>query len=129
MWVTKARVGGNLCRLDYTPFSCSILESHNVRVEATLATLFSLADLFKADLIKSPGEGWNSAWTGALPSALPPLHHSKETSLLSDCFLLIVYTCVFSCPSLTLFCFLRAENICNNRSLYYLQRYTAGTSV
>lgn len=52
--------------LDYTPFSYSTLEPQNVRAEATLATLFALADLFKAELLRSPGKGWHSPWTGAL---------------------------------------------------------------
>lgn len=63
---------------DYTPFSCSTLEPQNVRVEATLATRFALADLFKADLLKSPWKGWHSPWTRALLPASPPVHPSQE---------------------------------------------------
>ena len=46
--------------LDYAPFSyCPVLEPHNVRVGATVATRCALAAFLKASLRKSPRKGWN----------------------------------------------------------------------
>lgn len=114
-------MGGNLWPLGLAPLLIFHLRT-TVEVEATSVILFSFSRFISGWYNKEPIEGLELVLDHGTALCFA-LHHSKEMPLSSDGLLLTYVPMSFSSLSLTLFCFLRADNVFN-RSWYYSQHGT-----